>query len=297
MAPSDSRSLLAEPGLRSCSEQRPSPLLQPHLPEPELPGLAASPAPGGGSSRHGTPIPAPPACSWAPVQSSRPACLLLSFPTLLPLPMPCLPHSCCPSPPATTVPPSIPLHPCPSVPASILFIPIPPTLSLHPHPSHSMPTPCPTFTPSPAPPLPDPHNNPQILRGRKCKGKRGTPSLIKTMALGDMGLSGHLCWWGDKHTMSPNHSYTRPFPWPPQLTCAMLCAELSLNGPEPPPPLSELLLLFPGTWSQQVPVPRANVPPLPSPLCAASGEEPPTSCGRQTHDAARTGGACRGEMH
>lgn len=33
--------------------------------------------------------------------------------------------------------------------------------------------------------------------------------MIKAMALGDVGLSEHLCWWGDKHMVSPNHSYTR----------------------------------------------------------------------------------------
>lgn len=38
------------------------------------------------------------------------------------------------------------------------------------------------------------------------------------------------------------------------------------------------------------PSPQVQRPPLP-----CSGEEPPASCGRRAHDAARTGGARRGE--
>lgn len=88
-APSDSRSRLAGPRVGSCSEQRPARPLHPHLPRSQtLPGLAASPTPGGGSQppRHTHPrAPAPPACSWTPVQSSRPC---LPAPVLPNLPAP-----------------------------------------------------------------------------------------------------------------------------------------------------------------------------------------------------------------
>lgn len=152
-----------------------------------------------------------------------PACLLRSFfLTLLALPMPCLPHSSCPSSPATTGPPSVPFHPCPSVsvPTSILFIPIRPTLSLGPHPWIPIPpTPCPSHVPpSPPPRPPQQRPNPERKGEESSAGaKQGTPSMMKAMALGGVGLSEYLCWWGgDEHMVSPNHATPETLPTAPK---------------------------------------------------------------------------------